>query len=775
MITNLHIRGFKDQDRAVKLSGLDLFTSNNINGVGKSSVLEGFKLALLGEIPGRARTVEDLFKFTSFPDMQVGFDFQREGEDISIERCFLRKGPPGGKRSIFINGRKKSFEEGDRWIREHLGAVSISFDPHEFLNLTDSRKKLWILSNSPESIGLSFRFLEVHLLGQIINEYFGSGLLQTVLSKYGFNNIDDLEDSFSETIFEDIYKSLCIQFQNLDPHLFNVVNIILKQGLSIWNDSVSVQEKISAWVKYLKDEIKRLKITDREQSAGIAGLKFDQNKKRNGSEDKISEYKNSLNRISIEIYETEKTLQDRQNKILKRNKINDRKRFLQVNIDELLNKTFDESKDEFVKNISYFKTQFIDTDSLELEIKQLSGQLQEIRNKAGTHEQQEALVSQEFDIKSSQLNSLGCSDFQCPLGSDIRCDTNLVPYRENLVQEVECLSQKRSDSRIQVEIASDEIINQENMINQLTDQLVSAQESNRFGSGKIQYFTNKISHIEKSTVQMQAKLNLYQEELVQIQIGEEVNDWQSGQDIKSTSELETLKEDLLNKKEIFAERLEQALREGGKYDVFKDLNEKNIKTRETLNILDKVHLFLGPKGVQGKLALRVGTALENEVNGLLTRIDSSYRFSLDLTGDKLVLGWDRQDKVIPLNTLNSAHFVLFMVPFLTAILNRLARVRSNSGFPTFKALCIEGESLTPGNLCALLKGLSLMKESGFIDQALVAHYRSVEESENLSGFTQHIIQVGSQKNVPATGFFSFNEDQYTDVKEILPCVTGVGK
>ena len=51
MITKMKNQGFKDQDRYFDLSGLDLFTSNNVNGVGKSAALEAFKLGLLGKIP----------------------------------------------------------------------------------------------------------------------------------------------------------------------------------------------------------------------------------------------------------------------------------------------------------------------------------------------------------------------------------------------------------------------------------------------------------------------------------------------------------------------------------------------------------------------------------------------------------------------------------------------------------------------------------------------------------------------------------------------------
>ncbi len=72
MIKQLIIRGFKDQERVCELQGLDLFSSAEKNGAGKSAVLESFKLALLGELPGRARTLADILRFTSLPEMSVG-------------------------------------------------------------------------------------------------------------------------------------------------------------------------------------------------------------------------------------------------------------------------------------------------------------------------------------------------------------------------------------------------------------------------------------------------------------------------------------------------------------------------------------------------------------------------------------------------------------------------------------------------------------------------------------------------------------------------------
>lgn len=104
------------------------------------------------------------------------------------------------------------------------------------------------------------------------------------------------------------------------------------------------------------------------------------------------------------------------------------------------------------------------------------------------------------------------------------------------------------------------------------------------------------------------------------------------------------------------------------------------------------------------------------------------------------MGWLRQGKVIPLATLNSAHFIIFIVPFLVAVINRMAQIREREGRPTLKALCIEAESMTPENLEKLLKGLAAMKRGGHLDNVLVAHYHSIRDPGKLHGFKEHILR-----------------------------------
>ena len=125
MIKHLKINGFKDQYREIRLTGLDLFTSDNVNGAGKSAVLESFKLAALGELPGRAKNLEDILKYTSQDEISIGAEFDDGKRPVFFKRTFRRDGKQGERRPISIDRVALKYEEGNHWIQQNIGAVSI--------------------------------------------------------------------------------------------------------------------------------------------------------------------------------------------------------------------------------------------------------------------------------------------------------------------------------------------------------------------------------------------------------------------------------------------------------------------------------------------------------------------------------------------------------------------------------------------------------------------------------------------------------------------------
>jgi hypothetical protein len=184
--------------------------------------------------------------------------------------------------------------------------------------------------------------------------------------------------------------------------------------------------------------------------------------------------------------------------------------------------------------------------------------------------------------------------------------------------------------------------------------------------------------------------------------------------------------------------LDEWLRCQGKIEALSELNRLKTLMEQELVVVKQTFDLLS--GIQKEMAAGIAGALETEVNDVLKLIDSDYHFTLDLTGKNFEMGWNRDGKIIPFKTINSAHFVIFIVPFLAALIQRLARTREKTGLPTLKALCIEAESLTPANLSALLKGLKQMKKKGVLDNVLVAHYHSLRNPKKLSGFQEHVLE-----------------------------------
>ena len=530
MIRELNNQGFKDQTQAIKLSGLDLFSSMDVNGVGKSAVLEAFQLALMGVVPGRAKNVENVLQFTSLDSMKIEIIADTRQGQVSIARGFFRHAPHGQKRPVWINRVARKHEEGDQWVRHHIGAVAISFDPFEFLNLNDKKKRQWIVANSPESQNLSPKGFYVFILSYMLKTYLGSGILQSLLGFFGLASLWEVFEVRDENKLLPLKERLVEKFQSQEPKLCYLTLNTLDRVFNFWSPSLSAEQNSNDLLHYLKSESLRLKNAIREQTSFLFGRKAN----------------------------------------------------------------FRQSENNF-----YFKVQELkdDVHLLEVKLKDLEKKIQRMK----------------FRSAEKLLNY-----------------RRLAAHHEKILCFAKKLNAKMGEA-----------------LRKRRDQL----EENNFD----------IKALEEKQKQHQRELEIIQ---------------------------------------LIAEGIER---------------------------------------IQGEMASRISRLLEAEVNDLLKLIDSEYDFCLNLRGKQFEMGWNRDGKIISFKTINSAHFVLFIAPFLTALMNRMERTREKSGLPTLKALCIEAECLTPGNLQVLLKGLAKIKKRGALDNVLVTHHHSVRDPEKLYGFEEHIL------------------------------------
>jgi hypothetical protein len=599
VIKQLIIRGFKDQRRVCELQGLDLFSSAEKNGAGKSAVLESFKLALIGELPGRARTMADILRFTSLPEMSVGLMAETVSGEVRIERRFIRDAIKGEMRPILIDGCRQSYEAGQQWIAERIGGVSISFDPLAFLHLTDPAKRQWIVSNSPESRSLGRAVVQTALLAQVLSVRVGAPCQRAILLQHGVKRWQEILQLAEGGVLDRLHENLVQEFKQKDDRFYQKLKMVLDKSFAFWSYAKNSAENITGLLEFLKSQNLRLKNAVADQKSAIALIGH-----------LVSADKDSLRRSIQQC----------------RQRISELQKKLQPSPTILISQSF-------------------------------TAWAQAIRKRL-------QVCNQHQDLKNAS-ESLA----------------NELEQAERMVEQL--------DAKLQSMIASIEAL--EHRLNKVLPD--DAQDHLR-----------RQEHRDKAD---QRDLAMEQS------------------------------------------RLQEHLRSLGRQESVAELKRKLKLLQCEKEVYHLVHRLLGPAGVQGHLAVQIATELEQEVNAILQWIDTDYQFVLDLAGNRFEMGWLKHGTLIPLQTINSAHFILFIVPFLTAILRRLAKARERRALPTLRALCIEAECLTESNLAVLLKGLSKMKERGLLDNALVAHYHSLRDPAKLHGFREHILSASEANNIPS--------------------------
>lgn len=748
MIKQLTIQGFKDQARTVHLSGLDLVTSNQVNGLGKSAILESFKLALLGELPGRAKNVDDILQYTSFPEMEVSIVAETPRQSWTVERRFIRDAPCGEKRPLRINGIDRKYEEGSRWVRENFGAVSLSFDPFEFLNLNPSRKRQWILSHSPESQSLNPQRISLILAAHLLEKHFGCGILRSLLAPRGLERVEEILPL--ETIYEGdgFREELERTYRSQDESLWTLVHEILDAALGLWSDALSGEENIFVLLKHLKSEILKLQGGLREQSAALACMGTTGENPGAVEFQDIPRYRKEIRSMSERI----ENLTIRIEKERQRQETWKRREVRTVFLEEKIAALGDNLRGEMHEALHEMKRslreKLSDTQPLQEELNRLHRQRAGLVGRLNRAESHFRDISNRLRWKREKLAAIESPGFNCPVAGEIRCDTDITPYRELLGREIPSLTSSAEAARDDVENARRELTACGRSIDRTESAMNGQNASNRETERELRLLEDQIAIEEEESARARGMLKAYRDELRRLRLERQSQTPES--ESFPLEFMEKEKSDMESLKHEVEKEFSELLREQGKAEVASELNRKKKSAEQRLDVMKAVFDLLGPLGLQGEMAAGIAGGLQREVNQILKLIDADYEFSIDMSGLKFEMGWNRDGKIIPFDTINAAHFILFIVPFLTAVVNRMACVREKSGLPTLKALCIEAESLTPNNLAALLKGLSRMKAEGYLDNVLVAHYHSVKDPGKLYGFQEHILG-GKEIPVPSRG------------------------
>lgn len=167
------------------------------NGAGKSTILEAIQLALLGYIPGYAKTNESIMKHASSKLMEVSIKLD---DSITITRTWIKSGA-SAKSEVHVDGYGGE-------IADLLSGIELPIlDFNEFKSMTANKLKEWFISFLPSSTdefnivskleeSVAERSLDCDRLSNLVAEWVASNSLSGVDQVKGVNAILKEEQSF---------------------------------------------------------------------------------------------------------------------------------------------------------------------------------------------------------------------------------------------------------------------------------------------------------------------------------------------------------------------------------------------------------------------------------------------------------------------------------------------------------------------------------------------------------------------------------------------------
>ena len=141
-VKSVSIEGMRNVKRKV-LELDDVTYLYGPNGAGKSTVLNAIQLALLGYIPGTAKSNAAVMAHANCPEMRVSVDLEDEtGQEVTVTRTFKKKGS-GASSEVTVTPDGVD-------VDELLGDSKLPiFDWTEFTGLTSNKMKDWFIQFMP--------------------------------------------------------------------------------------------------------------------------------------------------------------------------------------------------------------------------------------------------------------------------------------------------------------------------------------------------------------------------------------------------------------------------------------------------------------------------------------------------------------------------------------------------------------------------------------------------------------------------------------------------
>lgn len=285
MIKKIALTNFKGTTDTLNLDQLNIFRGTS--GSGKSTYLEGIRVAVLGHDPGYGKLLGETMAFSSGDTMEV---LIHDGS-VRVGRVFSKDRTGKATQKIFVNGEGMTAKAAEPILAECFGQFPMMLNPDEFFEMSDDKKITFLFGLSSD--GADSGYLRRHCMVEILNMY--TDAVEFVL-EYEFEKADYFmmkEDTFANFLGKVIKK---IADKNVE--IGRAITKIFSEFLS--PTLPGGQETLSMYASTIRTEINATRRAVQDAQAANRKIMEEKAEKMN-----LVKYDESENRTFIESYREE--------------------------------------------------------------------------------------------------------------------------------------------------------------------------------------------------------------------------------------------------------------------------------------------------------------------------------------------------------------------------------------------------------------------------------------------------------------------------------------
>ncbi len=647
MITEILIENMKGQSVKQPLSGKNILIGKN--GTGKTTRLQALGLAMIGNVPGQAKTSAANIKFATGDKMTVGL----KTDHFEFTRSFAKEEKLNGKtgeRTVSVKeGVTVSPGKGERTvtqkkerIHQEIGNFPVAMDFNEFLKLSDAKRRDFIYSLSP----IQSSSWDKERLAEYLNG-----------------------------------KMLTAELEAINEEQFEITKELLEKALEKYPDDLDIHNGLLSMIDWTAEELSywSRKKTD---SQGAVRQMSDMKNQLLETDRNIAETKKELDELQANLIEVEKKISaDTEKKRTIDNRlqrIEGLRREIQL-VEETEIETNTELLDKEIASLTASMPLNVDVQSklepFNAEIKALNGQVEDQRRTLNGYKEQIMNVEANVQTLDNTLRQVGQMAGLCVISPMISCNKDFTGFDQYVDEKKEQAQKAIAELKQHHDQA-------EGVLNQLLQQVVDKEKDKTDVFSEAQAIQSKredlSNQIKEKESERQKVLSLIDRKENKLSSLKSELDKLVNEKSDPIGDISIMEKQAIGTRARIAELKEQVEEKEKSKQTLILMNENVLQNNEAeykASALKILQESLGPKGVQGELVKEILEPIRLQIEEYLKLMNFNqipYFETESETGKELFeFGWtNEKGHRVNFDALSTGQQTVYLAAMMMTIIDR---------------------------------------------------------------------------------------------------------